>query len=539
MISRGGTDLANTVNELYQQGLTDYLMEPIVLVDHNQKPVGVVQDGDVVVFCCRRGEREIQLTRAFVDPDFTEFPRTDLNNLNFVILTLYHEMFLKMPVSVAFPPASELKDTIGEVISRNGLKQLRIAESEKFAHITFFLNGNNNRIFPGEDHISVPSVRGIPFDQVPELRSDKVAADVTNCIHMDKYAFIAVNFPNGDMIGHLDNREAKIKCAESVDKQVGKVLDAAAAGNYVTIITADHGNLETDFKPDGTPNLSHTKNPVPFILVDPDPKLQKGVSLKKGGGLSDVAPTILQLLDISKPELMTGQSLLQNYSGSPGKRKVLLIILDGWGIGKSDETNNIFMANTPVLDRLNTKCPFTQLKASGKHVGLLDWKEGNSEAGHQTIGAGRIITQDDARIDLAIEDGSFFENPVILEAVATVKKRNSSLHLITLLSKQSSHGSLSYPIALLRLAKEKQLRNVFIHTIFDGRSTKIRSAPDFLNILETEMNSLGIGKIVSGIGRAMALDRDGDYQKTQKAYNTLVFGQGRHIKYTGKIAKAG
>jgi 2,3-bisphosphoglycerate-independent phosphoglycerate mutase len=190
------------------------------------------------------------------------------------------------------------------------------------------------------------------------------------------------------------------------------------------------------------------------------------------------------------------------------------------------------MARTPVWDRLTAQCPFTQLKASGKSVGLLDWKPGNSEAGHQTIGAGRTVVQDDARIDLAIETGSFFNNPVFLEMLSTVKQRNASLHLISLLSEKSSHGSIAYPIALLRLAKEKKLNKVFIHTIFDGRSTTIRSAPTFIEKIEAEMNTLGIGKIASGIGRGFALDRDGDYQKTKRAYDALVYGKG--IKISSK-----
>ncbi len=187
------------------------------------------------------------------------------------------------------------------------------------------------------------------------------------------------------------------------------------------------------------------------------------------------------------------------------------------------------MADTPVWDRLTAQCPFVRLNASGKAVGLLEWKEGNSEAGHQTIGAGRIVVQDDARIDLAIENGSFFENPVFSDALSAARKQNGALHLITLLSEKSSHGSIDYPLALLQLAKDKHLKKVYIHTIMDGRSAKIRSAPDFLKRLEKEMNDLGIGEIASGMGRGLALDRDGDYQKTKQAYDALVFGIGRKV----------
>jgi len=529
VFTRSGSDLAKEVERLYRQGSTDYVMEPLVMVDSNQEPVGPIQDDDAVIFCCKRGEREIQLTRCFVDPTFEEFTRRRLKNLNFTALTLYHEMFLQMPVAVAFPPARELNDTIGEVISQKGLRQLRVAESEKFAHVTFFLNGNNNRIFPGEDHIQIPSIKDVPFDQVPELASEQVAGAVIKGMQNGKYTFIVVNFPNGDMIGHLDNQEAKIKCVQAIDRQLGKVLSAADSAGYVTLVTADHGIIESAFRPDGTPNLCHTKNPVPFIVVEPDVKRQAEIRLRQVGTLADVAPTALQLMGLPKPELMTGKSLCRNRYGAKTAGRVLLVVLDGWGLGKPDRTNPIFMAQTPVWDRLTTKFPFARLEASGKAVGLIGWKEGNSEAGHQTIGAGRTVLQDDARIEMAIEDGSFFKNPVFFSAFAETTARNGSLHLIALLSENSSHGSISYPIALLRLAKKKQLKKVFVHAIFDGRSTRINSAPEFLEKLQKEMDTLGIGEFATGIGRGLALDRDGDYRKTKQAYDALVFGVGRLV----------
>ncbi len=533
MQTSNGNDLARQIEQLYRQGLTDYYMQPLVLVDANQEPVGLIQDDDAVIFCCKRGEREVQLTRSFIDPSFKEFPTRKFSDLNFITLTLYHEMFLQMPVEVAFPPAQVIKDTIGEVISQNGLRQLRIAESEKFAHVTFFLNGNNNRVFAGEDHVRIPSVKGVPFDQVPELRSRQVADEVIKGMQSDDYAFIIVNFPNGDMIGHFENIDVKIKSAEAVDRQLGRVLPAAASAGYVTLITADHGILESALRSDGTPNLSHTNNPVPFILVEPDTKGPAAIGLREAGTLADVAPTALQIMGLSRPDLMTGNSLLPGGYSADIARKVLLIVLDGWGLGSLDQKNPIYLANTPVWDRLTAQFPFARLEASGKAVGLIDWKAGNSEAGHQTIGAGRTVLQDDARIESAIRDGSFSDNPVFLSAFANIRKRNSSLHLIALLSERSSHGSINYPIALLRMAKANQLKKVFFHAIFDGRSTKVRSAVGFLEKLQDEMNALGIGKIASGIGRGLALDRDGDYLKTKQAYDAMAFGTGIKVPNTG------
>ena len=159
----------------------------------------------------------------------------------------------------------------------------------------------------------------------------------------------------------------------------------------------------------------------------------------------------------------------------------------------------------------------------------MDWKAGNSEAGHQTIGAGRTVLQDDVRIESSIEDGSFFTNTVFLTGLKKAKANKGKLHLISLLSEKSSHGSIGYPIALLRLAKEQHIKSVYVHAIFDGRSTKVRSAIGFIDKIQNEMNKLGIGKFATGIGRGFALDRNGNYRKTQQAYNALVFGKGRKV----------
>ena len=299
------------------------------------------------------------------------------------------------------------------------------------------------------------------------------------------------------------------------------------------MITADHGILESALRPDGTPNLSHTNNPVPFIMVDPDIKDPAAIGLSESGTLADVAPTALEIMGLSQPDLMTGNSLLTEGYTADTARKVLLVVLDGWGLGPQDQTNPIYLADTPIWDRLTAQLPFTRLKASGKAVGLIDCKAGNSEAGHQTIGAGRTVLQDDARIEMAIKDGSFFDNTVFLSAFAKTRNRNGSLHLIALMSEKSSHGSIGYPIALLRMAKANQVEKVFLHTIFDGRSTKVRSAVGFLEKLQDEMNVLGIGQIASGIGRGLALDRDGDYLKTKQAYDALAFGTGIKVPNSG------
>jgi 2,3-bisphosphoglycerate-independent phosphoglycerate mutase len=223
---------------------------------------------------------------------------------------------------------------------------------------------------------------------------------------------------------------------------------------------------------------------------------------------------------------MAGGTLAPDYDWR-GRRRVLLAILDGWGIGKDDATNPIFLAPTPVWDDLTRSYPYTRLQAAGEAVGLKPGKAGNSEAGHMNIGAGRIVLQDDVRLDLAMKDGSFYANEVLCRVLDEVRRRNASLHLIGLLTEKSSHGSIDYPLALLRMAKAGGLSRVYLHVIFDGRSTEPGSAPAMLEKLEGQVEEIGVGRIVSGVGRGIALDRDGNYAKTKRAYDALVFGVGK------------
>jgi 2,3-bisphosphoglycerate-independent phosphoglycerate mutase len=518
-LARGGTALADAVRELYRERQTDYWLEPIVLVDVHGKPVGRIQDGDAVVFCCRRGEREIQLTEAFVEPDFDGFRRRSFRNLTFVMLTLYHAKFKDL--SIAFAP-TQIKDTLAEIVRRANLRQLHVAESDKFAHVTFFFNGGNNPPFMGEDDVCVPSPTGIPFDQVPELSLAQVTAQVLRGIEK-QYDLIVANLANGDVIGHTQNRDAKIKCAELVDVRLGQLVKAGLAADYVVLVTADHGILEEMTNADGAANMSHTTNPVPFLLIDSHALSRIDL---RDGKLEDIAPTVLGALGIAQPRAMDGTSLVRKHDWG-GRRRVLLIILDGWGIGKNDETNPMFLAQTPVWDELTRRYASSRLQAAGEAVGLKPGKAGNSEAGHMNIGAGRIVLQDDVRLDLALRDGTFYANEILTHTIAEVKRRNANLHLIGLLSEKSSHGSIDYPVAILRMAKAGGLHRAYLHVIFDGRSTKPGSAPAMLEKLECQVEEIGVGQIVSGVGRGIALDRDGDYAKTKLAYDAFVFGTGK------------
>lgn len=517
---RGAAALAQGVKALYAQGQTDYSLEPLILVDPAGQPIGRICDGDAVIFCLRRGEREVELTEAFTQADFPHFPRPGFQNLSFVLFTLYHEKFAGLPV--AFAP-SKIKGTLAEAVSAAGFRQLHTAESEKYAHVTFFFNGGNSQPFAGEEDVRIASPRGLPFDQVPELSLPQVAGRVIAGIEQ-KVDFILANFANGDVIGHTANNAAKVQCAELVDDHLGSVVQAACAAGYVTLITADHGNLEVMLHSDGTPHVAHTSNPVDFILIDP---AAAGPVHLRDGKLADVAPTVLAALGLPQPPLMDGACLAPGNTWG-GQRRVLLLILDGWGIGAQDATNPIVLAQTPVWDELLQRFPHSRLQASGAAVGLQEGKPGNSEAGHLNIGAGRVVLQDDVRLEAALQDSSFYTNEILCSTIDDVRQRRARLHLLGLLSEKSSHGSIDYPLAVLKMAQARRLDDVYLHIIFDGRSTEPGSAPALLQKLEAQLNEIGVGRVVTGIGRGIALDRDGNYGKIQRAFEALVNGVGRH-----------
>lgn len=513
----GALALAEAVKKAYARGETDYSLEPMTRVDAEGKPIGKIRDGDSVIFCCRRGEREVELTEAFTDPAFDRFPRAYLSDLQFVIMTMYHEKFKHLPI--AFAP-EKVRKPLAQIVSEAGLSQFHCAESEKYAHVTFFFNGGENRPFPGETDVKVPSPKGIPFDRQPELSLPEVSEKVMAAAD-EGYDFILTNFANGDVIGHTANREAKIKAAHIVSETVQKVASYAAQKGYIVAVTADHGNIETLLTKEGKPHVAHTANLVPFILIDPE---NRPCALHDGR-LSDVAPTVLKLLGLEKPAEMTGQSLIGG-EGVQGK-KVMLVICDGWGIGSGDDNDAIWLADTQGWDALMAEHPHCRLCASGEDVGLQSGKPGNSEAGHTNLGAGRVVAQDDVRMDNAIRDGEFVRNPVFLKAIEDARTTGHDLHLIAYLTKKSSHGCIDYPLMLAEMAEGV---TVWLHVIFDGRSTAPGSAPELLEELEEELNRIGRGAVADGVGRGIALDRDGNYEKVRRAYEAMVLGKGAEYR---------
>ena len=297
-------DPVMAVKNAYTRDETDEFVKPIVITSDAGKAAGTIKDGDSIIFFNFRADRARQITRAFNDPDFNGFQRTPPVKLSqYVTMTQYDETFT---FPVAFGPVHRDK-ILGEVISHAGLGQLRIAETEKYAHVTYFFNGGEEKPFPLEDRCMVPSPRDIPtYDLKPEMSALKVTAEVISRVQSDKYRLIVLNFANMDMVGHTGVLEAAISACQTVDRCVRKIVDTVKARGGVVLITADHGNAEMMREPNGNPHTAHTLNPVPFILVD---NSRKNVRLKEGK-LGDIAPTILEIIGIDKPEQMTGQSLI-------------------------------------------------------------------------------------------------------------------------------------------------------------------------------------------------------------------------------------
>ena len=292
----------NAIESSYQKEVFDEFVEPTVITTGG-KPIATIEDGDSVIFFNFRPDRARQITRALVDKDFKEF-ETKKMNLYFVCFTSYDET---MPnVHIAFKK-EQIKNTLGEVVSKNKGTQLRIAETEKYAHVTFFFNGGEEKQYEGEERILVPSPKVETYDLKPEMSAYEVTQKVVEAINSKKFNLIILNFANPDMVGHTGSLPAAIKAVETIDECVGKIVEAILPQKANLIITADHGNAEQmiDYKT-GEPHTAHTTNLVPLILISEKENLKL-----KEGKLADIAPTILELMKIEKPKEMTGNSLIE------------------------------------------------------------------------------------------------------------------------------------------------------------------------------------------------------------------------------------
>ena len=299
-IGEKSTNATASMKKSYDNNITDEFIKPIIMVDENNQPVATIKEDDVVIFFNFRTDRGRQLTEALNQKDFHEHNMHKLN-LHYVTLTNYDESF--KGINVVFNK-DNLTETLGEVLSKENKKQIRIAETEKYPHVTFFFSGGQEEPFEGETRILRNSPKVATYDLKPEMSAYELRDALIPELQKGDVDFVCLNFANGDMVGHTGVMEAAIKACETVDECVKDVVTTALANDYTTIIIADHGNCETMVNPDGTPHTAHTTNPVPIILVDNELKsINDGI-------LGDIAPTILKLMDIEQPKTMTQHSLI-------------------------------------------------------------------------------------------------------------------------------------------------------------------------------------------------------------------------------------
>jgi 2,3-bisphosphoglycerate-independent phosphoglycerate mutase len=293
------------MQDSYDSDITDEFVEPVCIVNPNNQPLAQIEDGDAVIFLNFRGDRPRQITRALVDPDFSGFDRESQPKLFYVCMTQYDET---IPAPVAFPKLEKKKNIVADYLSQLGLKQFHCAETEKYAHVTFFFNDYTEAPFPGEERQIVPSPKVRTYDMKPEMSAYELTEMLLERLESATDDFILLNFANPDMVGHTGDLQAAIKSAETVDECVGRILEKVRHLGGSAIVTADHGNLEKMYDPEADcPMTSHTTYTVPFYVVD---KKFKHNKLRDGGRLADVIPTALHIMGIAKPAEMTGESLI-------------------------------------------------------------------------------------------------------------------------------------------------------------------------------------------------------------------------------------
>ena len=294
------TDMVKAMEESYAADVTDEFVKPIC----NANVDGTIQEGDVVIFINYRNDRAKELTQVLTQQDMPEEGMHTIKNLQYFCMTPYDASF--KGVNILFPKEN-VQDTLGEYLSKQGKKQLHTAETEKYAHVTFFFNGGRETPYEGEDRILVPSPKVATYDLKPEMSAYEVKDKLVGAINTQEYDFIVVNFANGDMVGHTGVYNAIAKAVHAVDNCVKDVIEAAKANDYEAIIIADHGNADNAINPDGTPNTAHSLNPVPFVYVT-----DNNSATVKDGRLADVAPSILHIMGLEQPADMTGENLIED-----------------------------------------------------------------------------------------------------------------------------------------------------------------------------------------------------------------------------------
>lgn len=300
-IGENSTDIRSSIQRSYDNGITDEFIKPIIMTDEDNEPLGLIKEKDIVICFNFRTDRLRQITTALTQEDLPDYGMHTMD-LHYLTMTRYDENFTNIRIIY---DKENVKNTMGELLARAGKKQLRIAETEKFAHVTFFFSGGQDAQFENEKRILIQSPKVATYDLQPEMSIYKVADALVQELNTQEHDFICLNFANGDMVGHTGIYEAILKAVKAVDKNVEKVVETAKTNGYSVLIIADHGNADYAVNPDGSPNTAHSLNPVPCILIDDDyTKIDAGI-------LADVAPTLLSIMGMNIPEDMTGNVLVK------------------------------------------------------------------------------------------------------------------------------------------------------------------------------------------------------------------------------------
>lgn len=487
---------------------------------------------------------------------FHHFPVKTFTNLKFIHMRPdKKEAFIdyKQP-NVVFPDI-KIKNTLGEVISHLGLKQFRIAEKEKFSHITEFLNGGRSSAFERETRVLIPSPKvEVSYAEKPAMAANKVTNELVDAIKKQKYHFFVVNYANPDMVGHTGDLEAAVNAIAHVDNSLVRVITAARKRNVNIIIVADHGNADQMAK-DGEPLTQHTTNPVPFVFIPADPNKKIEFNTNGTKTLAGVAPSILRIMEIDQPKEMDATRLvdLDTEQVEIEYQKAILIVLDGLGLNpdKNDDSDAIRLAiecgvapllkrllgshweggedpiqfeqdNREDLDALVQGFLMTKIGASEEDVGLPEHQFGNSEVGHTHLGAGRKkdkVPADFGRVTAAIEDGSFAAH----EAFNLIKD-GDDVTVNIILSDGGVHSYIEHLRAFLQVAKSKKAGRVVIHAALDGRDVDARSAHKYLDWAHRIFDEEGIGEFGIIYGRELH-DRAQKFYITEALYRLTVFGE--------------
>lgn len=543
----------------HAKSIDDQFMPPIVRVDEQGKPVGLVREGDTLIYWDFRTDRAKPLTSAFIDIPFAGQVGglTDKAGVrpkvHICTMTHYDDSYSSCPcLSEAFNPAAPLSETYAEVVGAAGVKQLVVAESEKWRAVTWFKDGRRNlgyqRVSDEQDVITethphlpltvkiVRSRKVAAHIQAPQMRAKEIADLLLEGVESGVTDMFA-NFANSDMVGHamtqVDLFDGVVEAVLELDRQLERLVPAALAKGYTVLITADHGNAEEMLTKKGQANPAHTTNKVPLILL--------GLSdEEKAGGVIDdititnVGPTTLALRGLPNPSSWDCPSILKAQVPGRVDRKIMRLVLDGYGIRKEESGNAMAAAakkkGSPLhMDRWmagEDGAVGVAAEASGEKCGYPAGEAGTTEFGHVLFDAGRHVRSDLLLIDFAITSKKFFDNPALLDAIKKAVKEGKTLHAMGILSDGKVHASLEHVEALLQLCQLHGLKGpaLSVHVITDGRDVPGDSSPKYLQWLDEKMKQYGVGQINSIWGRGWGKDRDNRWMRIEAAYRSLVEG---------------